>query len=421
MKVEVEQIEGCKRRLAVEAPEEVVRQEWERAYGRVQKQARLPGFRKGHVPRSLVKVHFADDVRREVAEHLIPDVYRRALTEARLEAVDEPDLQDVKLEEGAPLSFIAVVEVKPAIALVEYKGVRVQHQTKPVTAEEVDEALAHMREQQAQFRAVDRAAGPGDLLVVDYTLALAGEEPSRQSGYEFLVGSGTVLPEIDQAVVDMRAGAERQVPFRFADDHRREAVRGKSGSATVKVIEVKEKVLPALDDDFAKSLGEFESIAALRAEVLKQLEARRAHDETRALQEKVVDAVLDTHAFTVPDAMVMRQVAHQIEHAREGLRRQGIDPERVPWDYTKMIGELRPAAEKSVRRALVLEAIAEREGIAPSDADVDAEVERLAQASQRPAPAIRRMMEKSGDLDALRRGLRDRMTLEMLVGEAKIQ
>ena len=118
MKVEVEQIEGCKRRLAVEAPEEVVRQEWERAYGRVQKQARLPGFRKGHVPRSLVKVHFADDVRREVAEHLIPDVYRRALTEARLEAVDEPDLQDVKLEEGAPLSFIAVVEVKPAIALV---------------------------------------------------------------------------------------------------------------------------------------------------------------------------------------------------------------------------------------------------------------------------------------------------------------
>jgi trigger factor len=421
MKVEVEQIEGCKRRLAVEAPEEVVRQEWERAYGRVQKQARLPGFRKGHVPRSLVKVHFADDVRREVAEHLIPDVYRRALTEARLEPVDEPDLQDVKLEEGAPLSFVAVVEVKPAITLGEYKGVRVQHQTKPVTAEEVDEALAHMREQQAQFRAVDRAAGPGDLLVVDYTLALEGEEPSRQSGYEFLVGGGTVLPEIDQAVVGMGAGEERQVPFRFADDHRREAVRGKSGAATVKVVEVKEKVLPALDDDFAKSLGEFESLAALRAEVLKQLEARRAHDETRALQEKVVDAVLDTHAFTVPDALVMRQVAHQIEHARESLRRQGIDPERVPWDYTKMIGELRPAAEKSVRRALVLEAIAEREGIAPSDADVDAEVERLAQASQRPAPAIRRMMEKSGDLDALRRGLRDRMTLEMLVGEAKIQ
>lgn len=421
MKVAVEQIEGCKRRLAVEAPADVVREEWERAYGRVQKQARLPGFRRGHVPRALVKVHFADDVRREVAEHLIPDIYRRALSEARLEPVDEPDLQEVKLEEGAPLSFVAVVEVKPAIALGEYTGVVVEHRPKPVTAEDVDAALEQTREQQAQFRAVDRAAAPGDLLVVDYALALEGEEPSSQSGYEFVVGGGTVLPEIDQAVVGLRAGEERRVPFRFADDHRREALRGKGGSATVKVTEVKEKILPALDDDFAKSLGEFDSLAALRAEVLKQLEARRAHDETRELQDKVVDAVLAAHAFTVPDALVMRQVAHQIEHAREGLRRQGIDPERVPWDYGKMLAELKPAAETSVRRTLLLEAIAEREGIAPGDAEVDAEVEKIAQASQRPVPAIRRMMEKSGDLEALKRGLRDRRTLELLVNQAKIQ
>src|SRR3970040_1053201 len=135
MKVDVEAIEGGKRRLAVEAPVDVVQQEWERAYGRVQRQARLPGFRKGHVPRSLMKVHFADDVRREVAEHLIPDVYRRALAEARLEPVNEPDLQDVKLEEGAPLSFVAVVEVKPQIALGEYKGVEGEQAPKPATSE----------------------------------------------------------------------------------------------------------------------------------------------------------------------------------------------------------------------------------------------------------------------------------------------
>src|SRR5207245_6696819 len=117
MKVAVEDLESCKRRLVVEAPADVVTKEWERAYDRVQKQARLPGFRKGHVPRSLVKVHFSDDVRREVAEHLIPDVYRQALSEAKLDPVNEPDLQEVRLEEGAPLSFVAVVEVKPAIAL----------------------------------------------------------------------------------------------------------------------------------------------------------------------------------------------------------------------------------------------------------------------------------------------------------------
>ena len=421
MKVAVEEIEGCKRRLAVEAPADVVQQEWERAYGRVQKQARLPGFRKGHVPRSLVKVHFADDVRREVAEHLIPDVWRRAVSEARIEPVNEPDLQEVKLEENAPLSFVAVVEVKPTIALAEYKGVEVEHAPRPVTAADVDEALEGMREQQAQFRAVERPAAPGDLLVVDYTLTIEGREPANQTGYEFIVGDKAVLPEIDHAVAGMRAGEERQVPFRFTDDHRREELRGKSGSATVKVVEVKEKVLPTLDDDFAKSVGQFETLAALRAEVLKQLEARRAHDDQRDLQEKVVDAVIDKHAFLVPDALVMRQVAHQIEHGRESLRRQGIDPDRMPWDYGKMLAELRPGAEKAVRRALLLEAIAGREGLVPSDADVDAEVEKIAQASQRPGPAIRRMMEKSGDLEGLRHGLRDRMTLDVLVANAKIR
>src|SRR5207302_4361925 len=141
VKVAVEELEACKRRLAVEAPADVVQKEWERAYGRVQKQARLPGFRKGHVPRSLVKLHLADDVRREVAEHLIPDIYRQALSEARLDPVNEPDLQEVKLEENAPLSFVAVVEVKPAIALTDYKGVEVQHAPSAVGDDEVAATL----------------------------------------------------------------------------------------------------------------------------------------------------------------------------------------------------------------------------------------------------------------------------------------
>jgi trigger factor len=421
MKVAVEAIEGCKRRLAVEAPIDVVQQEWERAYGRVQKQARLPGFRKGHVPRSLVKVHFSDDVRREVAEHLIPDVYRQALSEAKLDPVNEPDLQEVRLEEGAPLSFVAVVEVKPAITLAEYKGVEVEHAPTSITADDLSTALDHMREQQAQFHAVERPAATGDLVVVDYTVTIDGHDPSSQSGYEFLVGARNVLPEIDDAVVGLRAGEERQVTLRFADDHRREDLRGRGGNATVKVVEVKEKALPALDDDFAKSLGEFETLEALRTELQKQLETRREHDEQRTLQEKVVDAVIARHEFTVPDALVMRQVAHRIEHARESVRRQGIDPERMPWDYEKLIAELRPGAEKAVRRALLLEAIADKEAIAPTDTDVDAEVEKLAQASQRPTPALRRMMEKSGDLEGLRQGIRDRMTLELLVTNAKVK
>ena len=231
MKVAVEEIEGCKRRLAVQAPVDVVQQEWEKAYGRVQKRASLPGFRRGHVPRSLVKLHFADDVRREVAEHLIPDVYRRALTEARIDPVNEPDLQDLTLEEGAPLSFTAVVEVKPTIALADYRGVEVRHAPAAVTDAEVAETLERMREQHAQFNADERAAAAGDLVAVDYALPTDDIERATASGYHFLVGGGTVLPEIDAGVVGMRAGEEREVSLRFADDHRMESLRGKGGTA----------------------------------------------------------------------------------------------------------------------------------------------------------------------------------------------
>ena len=421
MKVAVEEIEGCKRRLAVEAPADVVQKEWERAYGRVQKRAALPGFRKGHVPRSLVKLHFADDVRREVAEHLIPDVYRQALDEARIDPVNEPDLQDLTLEENSPLSFKAVVEVKPAIALGDYRGVEVEHTTAPVSDADVAETLERMREQHAEFRSVERAAATGDLVVVDYTLAPADHEPTTASGYHFVIGGGTVLPEIDNAVAGLKAGDERDVDLRFADDHRMESLRGKSGTAHIKVGEVKEKVLPALDDEFAKSLGEFETLEAVRAEVRTQLEAARTAEGRRGLEDKIVQALLAKHEFGVPDAMVMRQVAHQVEHTRERLRRQGVDPDGIQWDYGKIVGELRPAAEQGVRRALLLEAIADKEAIAPSEEELEGEIEKFARASQRPVPAVRRMMEKSGDLEALRHGLREKKTLDLLIEHARIK
>jgi trigger factor len=278
-----------------------------------------------------------------------------------------------------------------------------------------------MREQHAEFRAVDRPAAEGDLVIVDYTLAPENHDATTATGYQFLVGAGSVLPEIDHAVVGMRAGERRDVALRFADDHRMESLRGRAGTASLTLTEVKEKVLPALDDDFAKTVGAFDDLTALRGEVRRQLEVRRAADERRALDGKVVDAILARHQFSVPEAMVMRHVAHQVEHGREQMRRQGLDPDRVPVDYGKLVGELRPGAEAAVRRALLLEAIAEREGIAPTDADVEAELDKIARASQRPLPAVRRMMEKSGDLDSLREGLRERRTLDFLIEHATVR
>jgi trigger factor len=306
------------------------------------------------------------------------------------------------------------------IALGAYDGVAVSHTPKPLTDEEVEEALTQIREQHAEYNSVERAADLGDLVLVDYTLTPEGMDPRSETGYSFIVGQGQVMPEMEEAVIGLVPGGSRQTRLKFAEDHRNEALRGKSGEASVTVKEVKEKVLPAFDDDFAKTLGSFETLDALRASLREQLEARRTRENRQALEEATLDVLLGAHEFQAPEALVVRQVAHMIEHARERVRRQGVDPDRLPWDYQKLMGELRPSAEKAVKRTLLLEAIADKEGLAPAEADVDAEVERIAEASQRPAPAVRRAMEQSGDLEGLRLSLRERRTIDHLIEHAQI-
>jgi trigger factor len=420
MKVAVEEMGACKRRLQVEEAPEVVAAAWKKAFNRVQRDARLPGFRKGKVPPSMIKLHFSDDVKQEVARSLIPEVYRQALDETKLKPVEEPDLQEVTLEENAPLSFSAVVEIKPAIALGAYTGLAVTHAPKPLGDEEVDEALNHFREQHGEFRAVDRPADLGDLVIMDYSLTPEGMDAREEKDYSFVLGQGAVLPEIEEAVIGLSAGGSRAARVKFAEDHRNEALRGKSGDASVTVKEVKEKILPALDDEFAKTLGSFETLDALKAELRKDLQARCDRENRLSLEDAVVGAALAAHDFQVPEALVLRQVGHQIEHTRERLRRQGVDPDRLPWDYKKLLEDLKPGAERAVKRALLLEAIAEKEGLAPGEDQIDAEVEKFAQASQRPAPAVKRMMEQSGDLDSLRYSLREARTMDFLIEKAQI-
>jgi trigger factor len=420
MKVDVQEIGACKRRLDVEETPEVVREAWERAFARVQKEARLPGFRKGKVPRSMIKLHFGDDVRQEVARHLIPDVYRQALAETQLHPVEEPDLQQVTLEESAPLKFSAVIEIKPAITLGQYVGLNVTHAPKPFAETEVEEAVGHLQEQHAEYRAVERPADVGDLVIVDYTLTPDGMEPRTETGYSFTIGAGAVMPEIDEAAIGLGPGGSRQTRVRFPDTHPNENLRGKAADALVRMVEVKEKVLPPLDDDFARSVGEFETLDALRAELRRGLEARRAQENRRALENAVMDAALAEHPFEVPETLVLRQVASQIEHMREHMRRQGVDPDRLPWDYQKMSEELKPAAGKVVRRALLIEAIADKEGLRPSDADVEAEIERMARSSQRPPAAVRSMLERDGALEGLRISLMETRTLDFLIERATI-
>jgi len=422
MKVEVQQLDPCKRQLVVEAPESEVAAAWEAAYGRVQKEARLPGFRRGKVPRSLVRAHFAGEVRRAVAEQLIPDVYRRALDETRLSPVEDPEVQNLQLEEGQPLRFTAVVEIKPPITLGEYRGVRLKHTPAPVTDADVEAALQSLAERHATLVTVSRPARVGDHVVVDYTIAPEGLEPRIEQGYAFEVGGGRVLPEMDEAVMGLSAGDERRLTVRFPSEHPREDLRGKAGELSLRVVEVKEKELPALDDEFARALGPEgpQTIGELRELVRKDLQAQRERQNRRALEEAVVDAVLARHDFPIPETLVQRDVAHRIGRMQASLSRQGVDPAKLDWDYAKLAGDLRPAAERAVRWALLQEAVAEREELTVTDADVEAEIARIAQESGRAPQAVRGVLQRGGDLDHLRLSLREAKVLALLIENAQI-
>jgi trigger factor len=421
MKIEMQELDPCKRQLVVEAPESEVAAAWEAAYGRIQREARLPGFRRGKVPRALVRTHFADEVRRAVAEQLIPDVYRRAIDQTHLHPVEDPQVQELQLEEGQPLRFTAVVEIKPAIALESYRGVTARHSPKAVTDADVDAALQSLADRHATLVTVARPATTGDFVVVDYTIQPEGLAGRTEEGYAFEVGRGRVLPEMDEAALGLAAGDEREVAVRFPAEHSREELREKSGRLKLRVVEVKEKEVPAVDDDFAKALGSHATLDELRTAVRADLEGARERANRHGLEEAVIDAVLASHEFAVPESLVLREVAHRIGRMQAGMSRQGIDPATVPWDYPRLTEELRPSALRAVRWALLQEAIAEREEVTVSEADVDAEIGRLAREAGRAPQALRGALQKSGDLERLRLQLRERKVLQLLIEHAQIQ
>ena len=226
---------------------------------------------------------------------------------------------------------------------------------------------------------------------------------------------------MDEAVIGLEAGAERQVQVRFPEGHSREELRGRTGQLALRVVEVKEKEVPPIDDELARGLGVHDTLAELRETVRTRLTAERERQDRHALEEAVVDAVLARHTVVVPESLVGREVMHRIEHGRESLRRQGVDPDAMRWDYGKLASELRPDAERVVRRALLLEAIAAKEEIAIGDADVDAEVARLAKESGRAPQAVRSLLERGDELDGLRLALREARTLALLVEHANIE
>jgi trigger factor len=413
-------INSTQREIAVEIPADIVSRETEAVIQKFQKMAKLPGFRKGKVPASVVRQRFAEDIKTEVVEQLVPKFFRQETEKQGLHPVSQPRVTDLHIHDGEPLKFTAKFEVLPDFEVQGYQDIKVERPDVTVTNEDVEKTLNQLREQNATYNAVEgRPLQDGDFAQVAFKGVPQGEadaQPVSMDDVMVEVGGSNTIPEFTENLRGASAGDEKTFTVKYADDFSDERLKGKSFDYTVKVNSIKTKSLPELNDDFAKELGpQFTTVAQLKAAIRENMESEKKHQAEHESKDKIVDELVKSNPIEVPDALVEHQVDLRLERGLRALAQQGMKTEDMRrMDFGRLRAGQRDAAKKEVQVALLLEKIADKEQITASDEDLDKEIQIMAAQSQQPVDAVRARLMKEGSLDRLRNRIRTDKTLEYL-------
>ncbi len=430
MKTELIDLSSTQKQLVLEVPPDAVEAAMDRATRALARKARLPGFRQGKAPISVVRRKFRDDILHEVMHDLIPKSLDEAMREHDLSPVETPDVKDVSLEEGAPLRFTAVFETVPPLPALDYASLQLRKPPVSVAEEAVDSLLARLRERNARFEPIDdRASGPGDALTLDVTrrtLSSPDEAAAAELGVSeqqqdtvVEVGAGINPPGFDEQITGVRPGEERTFTIRFPEDYRFERLRGAEVEYRIEVKALRRKVLPELDDEFARDVG-LDSLEALRARVRADLEADAGRAQQREVRDDLLRQLAARVTVDVPETLIGREVDRRLEDFVRRLVDQGVDPMKAGVDWEDFRARQREGALDTVKATLMLDEVARRESIeAPEDA-VEAEVRKYAELSGRSVGAVRARLAEDGGLARLRAGIGRDRTVEWLMSHATI-
>ena len=421
LKVEYSEETPVRKSLAFEIEPEVVEQEIETRAKHYAKRVKIPGFRPGKIPIAVIKQRFRGQVMEDVVESLVNKAVFDELEGRGLRPLATPKVQDLKIEDNKPLTFRAVFETLPPIDLTDYKGLEIKARAPQASDEAVDKELARLREEAARYDAVEaRPLTDGDFAVLD--VQYTREDGTRKHDENVLVEVGADVnhKDLNEALAGMSPGESKTVRIAYDAETSAGGLAGRTVEYALALKAVKTKVVPAADDEFAKDLGEFGSLQELLDRLRQQILAadeRRAEHETR---DALVDALIARASFDVPDALVERHMAARTRSAAEGLAMQGIDPSKAGLDWKQFHDAQREAAVRAARADILLDEIARREGITVPDADLEAEIGRLAERMKRPKEAVRQAMEKEGEIAGLRARMREDRTLDLLKANARI-
>jgi trigger factor len=423
MKVQVEELSPVERKLSIEVPPEQVQAELGHAYAQLGRSVRLPGFRPGKIPRRILEQRFKGEVEDDVARRLVERAYLSAISEHHVDAVGAPQLTPVRVDQEKPFAFEARVEVRPKVDPKDYRGLPFKRVSVDVTDAQVDERLEAMRQRVARLEPVEgrTAAETGDFAIVDYTGTLDGKDFPGSSGQDVTVevAAGDLLrgnvPELAGTVV----GQKRELDHTFASDDPEPARAGKTAHFTFTLKGLKRQLVPPLDDDFAKEVGGGETLADLKTKVRGDLETAARNGAAQEEREQLVKGLVERNPFDLPKAMIERGLDAMLDGALRMMARQGLDPSRLNLDFASLRDEMRPKAEAEVRGALLLQAVAEKEGLSVKSEDLDARIAQYATESGAPLHQVRKAFKEPEQRRALEQRVREEKTVEFLKAAAK--
>ena len=414
----------CKKELTIEIPLDAVQREVDTVAGRFAKRARIPGFRTGHAPTSLIRQHFRDDIRSEVAQTLIPRFFQAAVKDQKWEIVGQPRFEELKFEDNEPLSCKATFEIYPEFDLQPYKDLEVEEDQPSVTDADVDKAVADLRESAATFEVVtDRPAADDDHLTVSYrgqdTSSPASPPAEAKEAVVHLGGKHTV-DAFTENLRGTQAGEIREFPVTYAADYPQKTLAGKTFSYRVEIQSIKRKVVPPADDELAKSVSEFASLEELRTKLRQDLAENAKRQAEMGSKQKLAEKLLEANQFPVPEVLVEAQLDRKIERTLGQLLSQGIDPRETQVDWRKVREDARPEAEKEVRVALVLSRVADAEKLDLTEEEVDDEIREMAKERRMTAAELKTRLTRDGKLDTLKSTRRNQKALDFIYRNAKI-
>jgi trigger factor len=417
--------DGVKREISVEIPAEDVAREMDKIVQKYQKVARLPGFRSGHVPASIIKQRFKEDLKSDVVEALVPRYFHKEAKKLGLIPVSQPQVTDLHIHDGEPLRFKAKFEIMPDIVVEGYKELRADHPEIVVKDEEIEDALNNVREQHATFTSVEgRPLAEGDFAqssmdgkpkVDDDT-----SKPVHMDEVLIEIGGKNTVPEFTENLRGANAGDEREFEVTYPADASDKRLAGKTFVYTVKIQAIKQKNLPELNDDFAKELGEFSSLDQVRQQIRQNMQAERKHDAEREAKDKLLAELVKRNDFEVPESLVDRQIDLRLERGLRALAAQGMKMEDLKkMDLPRLRAGQRDQAVQDVKSSLLLERVADLEKIEAGEDEVNHELEALAQQSKQTPEALRARLTQDGGLDRIRNRIRSEKTLDFLYRQSE--